>query len=148
MANWILAADSSRARIFEQGAAHESITEIEDYANPRGRADNRELVSDAAGRRFGGKEGSHGHAFATSAEDQVDHQVELFAKDTCEYLRKAHASHRYEKLWLIAPPKFLGLIRQNLAAEVRKAVQKEIPKEISWFDGKEMQNYLNEQLRN
>ena len=123
---WILTGDSSRVRIFEKKDKENEITEVEDYANPRGRADNRALVSDALGRRSGGNEGAHAHAIATSDNDQVDHETELFSKNICEALDKARGAQRFDKLYLIAPPRFLGLSRKNLSKDVNRLVQKEI----------------------
>ena len=57
---WIIAADSSRARIFEAIEPEQHLREIEDLANPEGRANNRELKSDAQGRYYG-----HGNRPAT-----------------------------------------------------------------------------------
>ena len=47
---WIVAADSSRARVFEIAEPDRRLREVEKFDHPEGRANNRELISDADGR--------------------------------------------------------------------------------------------------
>src|SRR5438045_2290036 len=62
---WVLVSDAARARLFEQRYDNDMPREIADFPNPDGRAHNRDLVSDADGRRQvgghggGGQSGSH-----------------------------------------------------------------------------------------
>jgi protein required for attachment to host cells len=140
---WILAADSSRARIFETLESGHTIREIEDFINPEGRASNRELTSDAEGRYYG--QGQQYRAHSTSPRvDAVEHEAELFAKTIGEYLDKARTEHRYEKVHIIAPPKFLGLLRKKVGDEVRKLVTDETAKDISSLDSKEIEAHIRE----
>ncbi len=137
---WILVADSSRARIFEIEPSEQNFQEVEDFANPQGRANVRELNTDSQARR-----GTEGRTQASTWQpnvDAVEHETELFTKNLGQYLDKARTDHRYDKLCLIAPPKFLGLIRQNLSKEAQKMVGEEIAKDISWFGSKDIEDYL------
>lgn len=137
---WIVIADSSRARIFTVEPEQQDFQEIEDFSNPQGRANVRELTTDRQARRA-----SEGHNQASTWEpkaDAVEHETELFTKDLGQYLDKARTEHRYQKLCLIAPPRFLGLIRQNLSKEAQKMVEEEIAKDISWFGSEDIEAYL------
>jgi protein required for attachment to host cells len=138
MANtWIVAADSSRAR-FLQVADRERLVEIESLLNPDGRMDDRELTTDA-NARFRGSAGPGSDREETSAQE---HATELFAKRVGNYLDKARTEHRYDELVLVAPPKFLGALRKELGKEVEKLVADEVPKDLSWFDVRELERYL------
>lgn len=138
---WVIAADSSRARIFQVSASDQHLQEIEDLANPQGRAANRELRTDGYGRYYGKGERQQAHT-APPHVDAVDHEIELFSKEVSQYLDKARTEHRFDKLCLIAPPKFLGLMRQNLSKEAQKLVEEELVKDISWFDAREIEEYI------
>jgi protein required for attachment to host cells len=132
---WVVVADSSRARILEIPPRSREIHEIEDFVNPSGRAQSRELVTDAAGRsnlRASGA-GNPMHGVFPSG-DPVQHETELFAKRLCEVLDQARMQHRYEELYLVAAPKFLGLLRNNLSKEASKLVTREIDKDLSADD--------------
>ena len=72
----------------------------------------------------------------------VEHETELFSKTLARYLDKARNEHRYDKLYLIAPPEFLGLMRENLSKEVRKLTAEEINKDLSWFDARDIERHV------
>jgi protein required for attachment to host cells len=132
---WIVAADSSRARILQVADRERRLVEIEDLLNPEGRLQDREINTDARGRFAGGHTG----------EDDVgavEHEVELFAKRLGDYLDKARTRQLYDRLHLVAPPKFLGLLRKELGKEVEKLVVDEIPKDLSWFNARELETYF------
>jgi protein required for attachment to host cells len=138
MANtWIVAADSSRARIL-QVAGRDELVEVESLVNPDGRMDNRELTTDAH-PRLRGRAGPGSDRQETSAQE---HATELFAKRVGLYLDKARNEHRYDELVLVAPPKFLGALRKELGKEVEKLVAEELPKDLSWFNARELERYL------
>jgi protein required for attachment to host cells len=132
---WIIAADSSRARILQVTDRDEHLEEIEDLLNPEGRVHDRELTSDAQ-PRFHGTDGPGSDREEPSA---ADHATELFAKRVGDYLDKARTAHRYDRLHLIAPPKFLGQLRKELGKEVEKLVAEELPKDLAWLNAREIQ---------
>ena len=115
---WIIAADSSRARILQVTDRTEHLDEIEDLLNPQGRVDDRQLTTDAHARFHG----SNGPASDREETSAAQHATELFAKRVGEYLDKARSAHRYEQLQLIAPPKFLGRLRKALGKETAQLV--------------------------
>jgi protein required for attachment to host cells len=135
MANtWIVAADASRARVL-QVAGPQRLVEVDNLLNPDGRLEDREINTDARGRFSGGHTG----------EDDVgaaEHRTELFAKRLGDYLDKARTEHRYDELVLVAPPKFLGMVRKSLGREVEKLVADQVPKDLSWFNARELESYF------
>jgi len=134
---WIVAADSSRARIL-QVAGRERLVELESMLNPDGRMDDRELTT-GAHPRFRGTDGPGSDRQETSAQE---HATDLFAKRVGHYLEQARNQHRYDELVLIAPPKFLGAVRKELGKEVEKLVVEELPKDLSWFNAREIERYV------
>jgi protein required for attachment to host cells len=135
---WIVAADSSRARVLQVADRQKQLTEIEDLLNPGGRMDDRELTTDAH-PRFRGTGGPGSDRQETGA---AEHETELFAKRIGDYLDKARNDHRYDRLYLVAPPKFLGVLCGKLNKEVGKLVADELDKDLSWFDARELERYL------
>ena len=133
---WIVAADASRARIL-QVADRERLVEVEDFLNPEGRLQDRELTTDANPRLHG-----PGGQSAREEPSAVEHAVEMFSKRIGDYLEKARTDHRYDRLYLVAPPKFLGLMRKDLGSEVEKLVSEELAKDLSWFNAREIERYF------
>ncbi len=138
---WIVAADESRARVLQVARPEQRLLEIEDMLNPEGRLQDRDLQSDAE-PRFSGRTGS-GPASDPEAEGAVEHSAKLFAKEVGRYLEKARTEQRFDELVLVAPPKFLGALRQELDKEVKKLVVDELPKDLSWFSARELETYFS-----
>jgi protein required for attachment to host cells len=142
---WIVAADSSRARIFEVHGIHDPLREIEDFENPAGRLQDHELGSDARGHTSA--KGGHEQAHAPQPRvDEVEHQTQLFSKRVSEYLDQARIEHRYDKLCLIAFPKFLGLMRRDLSKDTQQLVEDEVPKDISKLEARDIEEYVRNRL--
>jgi protein required for attachment to host cells len=135
---WIVAADSSRARVLQVADREEKLLEVEDLVNPEGRMNDRELTSDAHPRL----RGTSGPGSDRQEMSAVEHQVELFAKRIGEHLEKARNEHRYDRLCLVAPPRFLGALRKELTREVQKLVAEELPKDLSALSARELEDYL------
>jgi protein required for attachment to host cells len=136
---WIVAADSSRARIL-QVAGRRQLVEVENLMNPEGRLHNREINTDAKGR-FAGPDRPGGHS-SDDEERTVEHYNELFAKRVAGYLDKARNDQRYERLVLVAAPKILGQLRKELGKEVEKLVVDQLDKDLAWFNAREIEQYF------
>jgi protein required for attachment to host cells len=151
---WIVAADSSRARFLQVAHPEKKLVEIEALVNPQARLQDRDLQTDAEPRFNGhggvGKPGSAptgGPASDRETQGAVEHSVRVFAKDIGRYLEQARNQHRYDELVLVAPPKFLGALRQELDKEVEKLVAEELPKDLSWFNARDIESYLENSSR-
>ncbi|WP_255989606.1 host attachment protein [Chitinolyticbacter albus] len=135
---WILAADSSRAHIYEMDLQHHA-TEVQCFLHEQ--AQNRELNSDAYGRYRGGGPGRAGHT-AQPAVDAMEHEAQRFSKELGQYLEKALHEHRYDKLKVVASPRFLGLMRQQLSRSAQALIDEELPKDVSKLGAREIAQYF------
>lgn len=142
---WIVAADEHRVRIFEVEGKQDNFHEIEDFINPEARLNDRDFNTDAKGRYFGKGERSMGHT-AEPNVSATQHTTDLFSKSIGEYLDKARQEHRYDKLRLIAFPKFLGALRKHLSKEAQQLVEDEISKDISNFEPRQIEDYIKTRL--
>jgi protein required for attachment to host cells len=140
-ATWIVVADQSRARIFTLHIPDRTAHQLEQFDNPEGRAHNRDLVTDGDGRYFGKGDRHQGNA-ATPGESAVEHEVELFAKRLATHLEKCRMEQKFERLRLVAAPKFLGLLRNNLTKEVTKLVEDSVAKDVAGLDDNALAEYL------
>ncbi len=139
---WILAADSSRARIFEEMDEEHHLLEVQDFANPAGHAQDQELLTDKPERRKV-PQGAIGSAHdGEAAVSPVEHENIRFSREIGDYLERARSQQRFDRLYVIAAPKFLGLLRQNLSKESQKLIEEEIDKNIAWFDKHEIEKFV------
>jgi protein required for attachment to host cells len=127
---WILAADRSRARLFEVVRHSDTPHEIMDLANPAGRGRERDIRSDNTGRFFGKGDRNQGNA-ATPDTLPSDHETERFADDIRTYLEHARNEKRFGQLWIVAAPAFLGLLRNKFGKQLHALVELEVNKDVT-----------------
>jgi protein required for attachment to host cells len=137
---WVIVADASRARIFEARALGRGLKEIADLANPAGRAHSHDLLADAGGRTYGHTGGRQGKTEPRS--DPVEHEVEVFAKRLADRIEQGRVERRFEKLCFVAPPRFLGLLREKCCRETGKLVEFELAKDLANLDAAAIDAHL------
>ncbi len=124
---WALIADAQHARILEReaplGAWRERMEERVEIADPR----SRELGSDRPGRS---------HESASSARHAIEPRTDphreakrAFAGRLAEHLEASEAS--YARLLLVAPPAFLGDLREALGDAARRKLLGTLDKDLA-----------------
>lgn len=135
-ATWIVSANASRARVFEQHGATRDMEEVTDLVNEGVRLRAMDTESDRLGptsgtgsvHNTGGETPNKLYQPRVSPEK---HQAELFARDLCDFLLKAAQENRYQELDLVASPQFLGALRTLLDPEVKSRIKTEINKDFT-----------------
>ncbi|WP_291322946.1 host attachment protein [Desulfonatronospira sp.] len=124
---WVVVADSSQARIFGANARGGGLTELEKFEHPESRMRDQDLKSDKAGRMY-----SMQGEFRTAVEQTPGRKLEAerFAQKIAEHLEKSLHNNKYERLVLAASPSFLGMLRNNLNDNARKALSNELDKDL------------------
>ena len=141
---WVVVAESSRARILSTESVQEPLTEIAALDRPEARMREHELTSDTPSRAYvSGGTRRHGTAEPVSWHEQY---VERFAREVGEHLEAARQAGRFDRLILAAPPRFLGLLREELTPATAALVVHEYDK--NWLhDGAEkIREHLPEYL--
>lgn len=130
---WVVAADSSRARIFVADKPAGALNEIETLSNPEGRLHEGDLVSDRGGRDSNGRGGNgSGAAHSYSTGNEAKHEVaNRFAAEVCRHLEKGRNSHAFAKLYVMAAPHFLGLLRKHQSDALRDLISDEIASDLT-----------------
>lgn len=127
MKQWIVLANSCFAEIYEGN--HNEIRSIEYFDYPEGRQRSREILSERPGRSHESV-GHSSHAVGTKV-DIHSHEIRIFAHIIADALKKAKAENAFDRLIIIAPPQFLGELRQLLPDTIKKCIHKEVNKDIS-----------------
>jgi protein required for attachment to host cells len=131
MPTWILVADNSRARIFIADKAAGPISELRTLTYPEARLHEGDLVSDKGGRDRSPGIASHGF----NGEDSHKHEnAERFAAQVCSELESARTAGELRKLYVVAAPGFLGMLRRHQSAPLRQLIAGEIDKNLSTQD--------------
>lgn len=117
---WVLVADASRARIYRAESAHGPWVELEDAVHPASRLPGREILTDRPGRSLD-SHGQHRHGMEPTI-DPKDEEAQHFADELTETLRHRYHARSFTHLVLVAPPRFLGFLRDTLDPELAKHV--------------------------
>ena len=132
----IVVADQSEADIYEleqHGAAPQLVQRLED---PDAHLHDRDLKSDRPGRVFdhaaapGGRRGAVAHHATGGERNPRKVEARRFARRIAAALDEARREHRYDRLVIMAPPAFLGLLREEMPAAVHAIVTAEVGKDL------------------
>lgn len=123
---WVVAADGRAARIFEGGRTGE-LTEFETLVNPDAGLPERELTSDAPGRASA--RGTRRQTFE-SRNSKRDVARERLASVIVERLVAGHSQHRYARLYVVAEPTMLGLLREKIEREPGIEITADAPLDV------------------
>ena len=139
-ASLVVVSESSRARVFEMVNPNTPLTEIRDMVHPESRAHAQELTSDLPGRSFD----SHGqgrHAMETTVDVKEQESI-LFAEQVADFINAECDEKRLDRLYLAAPPHFLGLLRKRLGNEAKHHIARQISKNLVTMDEGAIRKHL------
>lgn len=143
---WILVADSAHARIFQGGKPDATLTEVGCYINPEGRAHGRDITTERPPSvQEGASPTRHGITPHTTLREK---SAERFARSLDATLLRAQEERKYDRLVIIAPPHFLGELKQHLSDRVRQRVVGEIPRNYTALPPAELHQHLADQQLN
>lgn len=140
---WVVVANQSRARIFSLESPRGQWRELEDLVAPDVRLHDRELESDRPGHTVGA--GGHGHTMRKrhSLKEQA---AVRFASDMSERLTAGTGDGDVAALVLVAPPRFLGLLREALPQRVSSLVVHSLDKDLVSLRSEDIRAHLPERL--
>lgn len=125
--DWIAVADRNRCRIFQQTGRNGPLEEIVDLVAPATRLKNQDINTDRHGRAFDSA-GQGRHAMGSSVEP-VEQEAIRFAKDVAAKLDAGRQQNSFGRLYIVAEPRFLGYLRQNIGRPLKETVAAEIDKD-------------------
>lgn len=137
---WVLAADNTRARVFATDKRNGELAELFDLVNPEARLHERELTSDLSGRTGNTATGKT-HSYGPD-EKHKPRALEDFARDVARRLEEARAKKEFGRLYIVADPSFLGLLRRALDDDTRKLVAGEVDKNLTRGSVKQVRGAL------
>jgi protein required for attachment to host cells len=132
MTTWVLVADNSRARFFAADKAASPLKEVRDLTYPEARLHEGDLVTDKGGRDRNSSTGG-AHGLGTESAHKQD-GADRFAQHVCGELESARNSGEFNKLYVVAAPAFLGLLRKHQSPALRQLVAAEVDKNLATQD--------------
>lgn len=134
---WIVVADGAHARILESGQPHSGVTVRLD-ATSEARKTAGKLASDRLPRA---QESSASARHAIEPRLSLkDHEKKVFAARLAGYLKGG--LDNFDQLVLVAPTRFLNLVREALPANVAKKIAMTRGKDLTWMTDAEVLEHL------
>ncbi len=124
---WIVAADTSRARIFVSEKPVSELQEIQTLSHPEARLHEGDLISDTTE----GEPDDHKHADA-----------DRFAAHVCATLEAGRKSGEFDKLYLVAAPNFLGKLRKHQTSAMKQLLAGEVDKNLAAHSPEDIRKQL------
>lgn len=137
---WVLVAESSRAKLYSATDRFAPLVEIHDLVHPASRLHEGDLVSDTPGSD-GGSVGQGRHVLDAETTARA-HESLGFAKELAEHLNLGRTEGAFNRLVLIAPPAFLGVLRDSLNKEVKDLISQEVNKNLVQQSSEVLRAYL------
>ena len=138
---WILVADAAQGRLFRNDGPGRGIALVSD-AVLRGRnLPGREIMSDRPGRTFDSV-GQGRHAMVPRT-DPREVEKQRFAHQLAAMLDDGLKRGSFDRLVLVAPPKALGQLRDELSKSVRARVSAELAKDLTHLPAQELRKHLS-----
>ena len=126
---WILIADASLAHVMASTGKESDLAKVEDFQLDGTTLPGRDLAADRPGRSFDrAGEGRHGMEPRTNPREV---EQERFAREIVGALDKADRRQRFDRLILVAPPTFMGLLRDILPPGLANKVSGELTKDLT-----------------
>ncbi len=142
---WVLAADNSRARIFETSTRKALEKEVQSIVHPASRQSAQDMLSDRPGRTVHPSSSEQRKAYAPST-DPKKYEAQQFARSIGEIINKSALEKEFEKIYILAPPSFLGMLRTELSPQAREKIGTEIDKNVTQLKMEEIRQYLPDYL--
>ncbi len=132
---WIVVADANGARILRFAKRTEAWQQIEHIRSGGAGAPE---TADFATKASQHKGALHAHGEAVPKETKERHLAHAIA----HALERGMVDNLFDALVLVAPPKLLGELRENLSRGLQKKVLAELPKDFVHLDSEELARRL------
>jgi protein required for attachment to host cells len=142
MITWMLVADSAEARVFESKNGKDWKL-IREMSHPQSRLRPSEVGRDKPGR----VRQSTGQRAAMESTPHKKKEAEKLARELATFLEREIAAGAVDRLVLVTPPSFLGILRAGLPPAVLAKVVDTIEKDYVHLDERTLKERVEKELR-
>lgn len=144
----IVVANQVEAHFFDTLSRRQALIPAGGLGNPVAGLRDQDLESDRPGRVFNGaaraghRRGATPRHAANGERSTRQHAIEAFARRIGAELGKSLAAHRFDRVVLVAEPRFLGRLRRALPAAVRAQVSASVAHDLVGKHDRDLRDYL------
>ena len=136
---WILVANASSASLYMNNGPKQGLKKIRAYEHAASREKASDLVSDRPGHN---RSAGNGHGAYVPPSDPKQNEAQNFAMKLTRDLEQGRTSNEFQRLILVAPPQFMGLIKSNTGAALMNLVSDHFEKDYTKVDEKTLAGHL------
>lgn len=142
---WVLVADGARALILAVDQEQQHLELLEEHDSEAARQKTSDQVSDRQGRAF--ESASPGHRSGMSPRTEPRrHEQERFLGQIAARLLEALRETRYDRLVLVAAPRAVGMLRDQLAEPVAARVVQTHELDLAHLTVPQIETHLRAEL--
>lgn len=138
--SWIIVADAAHARVFASATPNGPLQEVHDLGHPESQMHTWQLQTGGKGDVM--DSAGHGQRQPDPQTSTSEKHAEHFAKEVCEYLRGKRDENAFDSLVLVAEPKVLGRLRENMDQRTEQLVADSIDKNWAKHDRRQIEKLL------
>jgi len=136
---WILVADEARARLFATEPPDGALNELASFNNP-------DRISSGGALMIGPPAAAHEGIGSKRRTLLRRKHTERFSRRLKDALERGRIDHRYARLVLIAPPRFLGALHVSLSKPLRDSVVAEVKRNLTALSARDIRSHLPRRL--
>jgi protein required for attachment to host cells len=142
---WVVIADAARAKIYVNEGPGRGLALVPDSEVEAELPASHDIGSDRPGVGFSSADGRR-HGIEPKSDP---HRIlkARFANSLAEDLDRRLAEGSFDRLVLVAPPAFLGDLRQALSDRLRQVIEAEIAKDLTKMPEAELHEHLADTIR-
>jgi protein required for attachment to host cells len=133
---WVVAANGTKAQLYEWPGLAEPLGEIECVLNPENRMHDREIATGSVGQSIAGR------AALAPRILPKEHTRDEFARRVAGKLIDARKHNRFSELVVVSSNPFLGELLAHLDAETRDMLAVSYPIDVTALPRRELENWL------
>lgn len=145
MDTWILVADASRGRLFSSPEKGKPWNLLQEFSHPASRAKNRDIDPKERGRAQQSFGAGHRPAMEPKTEPR-EVEAEHFAHELAHAVSEGVERRACSGVALVAPPHFLGQLKELLDPQAAKCLVATIDKDYTKSDVRELMTRLDDSV--
>ena len=140
----VVVADGSKARMLLAESGQSPLVDDRDFIHPESRLREQDLVSDGTGS----ESDAGGHGKHSMGHEKTAHEKEMknFADELCVEIDRLRQGSDLRRIYLVAAPKFLGLLRAAMSKQCSSLVEGEISKDLVSHSIEDIRSHLPRRL--
>ncbi|MBW7860349.1 MAG: host attachment protein [Rhodocyclaceae bacterium] len=125
---WILVANASLARLYENLGPNKGLRLVKELIHPESRLKNADLVTDRPGSMA-----SNGNAPGAKTPQTLpkEHEARVFAQELAQELYAGRTRNAFRRAIVFAPPAFMGLLNSVLDSPTAQLITDRFEKDYT-----------------